>query len=254
MTNPYRILIVEDDPLTALNLSTGLVSPEFKICGIASDYRQAVKLIRTENPDLLLVDIGLGEGQADGIAVVREMKRVRSVPVIYLTGMAEDAIFEEAKETEPVTYLSKPFRISDVARQVVLALDRHYGSKDHDIFSIDGQLYIPHGSNKVRVDAEDIVYLKADGAYTHIYMANQSQQGFARSEMVVAVNLGRIKPYLPACFYNLSQSYCINLRFLDRIGTHELQLGPYEVEIPGGKRKQLEESVRVIRTGRKSRK
>ncbi len=254
MSIPYRILIVEDDPLTAMNLETGLASQEFEICGVASDYRQAVKLIRAEKPDLLLVDIELGEGQADGIAVAREMKRLRSAPVIYLTGMTEEAVFEEAKETGPVAYLSKPFRIPEVARQVVLALDRHYGNKDHEVFSIDGQLYVPHGSSKVRIDAEDIAYLEADGAYTNIYLATRLQQGFTTSKMVVAINLGNINPYLPTCFYSLSQSYCINLRFLDRIGTRELQLGPYEVEMPGGKRKQLEESLKVIRADRKNRK
>lgn len=254
MSAPYRILIVEDDPLTAMSLETGLVSQEFEICGIASDYRQAVKLIRTEKPDLLLVDIELGEGQADGIAVAREMKRLQSGPVIYLTGMVEEAIFEEARETEPVAYLHKPFRVSEVARQVVLALNRHYGSRDQDVFSIDGQLYIPEGSDKIRIDADEIAYLKAEGAYTNIYMATRSTQGFIRSEKVVAVNLGNIKPHLPACFYNLSKSYHINLRFLDRIGTHELQLGPYEVEMPKGKRKQLEESLKVVRADNKKRK
>ncbi len=251
MSNPYRILIVEDDPLTAMSLETGLVSPEFEICGVASDYRQAVKLIKVEKPDLLLVDIELGEGQADGIAVAREMRRLRSAPVIYLTGMVEESIFEEARETEPVAYLQKPFRISEVSRQIILALNRHYGSKDHDVFSVDSQLYIPHGNNKVRMDADEIAYLKGGGAYTHIYMAARSEHGFIQSEKIVAVNLGNIKPHLPACFYDLSKSYCINLRFLDRIGTQDLQLGPYELEMPNGKRKQLEESVKVVRADRK---
>lgn len=250
MSSPYRILIVEDDPLTAMSLETGLVSMEFEICGVASDYRQAVKLIRAEKPDLLLVDIELGEGQADGIAVAREMKRLRPGPILYLTGMTEEEVFEEARETEPVAYLQKPFRVSEVARQVVLALNRHYGNRDHDIFSIEGQLYIPDQQEKVRVDADEIAYLEAEGAYTNIYMASRTPQGFIRSKKCIAVNLGNVKPHLPACFYALSQSCCINLRFLDRIGTYDLQLGPYEVVVPNGKRKQLEEAVKVVRAGR----
>lgn len=251
MSNPYRILIVEDDPLTAMALATGLASPEIEICGVASDYRQAMKLIRAEKPDLLLVDIELGEGLADGIAVAREMKRLRSAPIIYLTGLTEDAIFEEARETEPVAYLHKPFRVAEVSRQVILALNRHYDNKDHDIISVDNQLYIPDRNDKVRINADEIVYLKGGGAYTHIYMVTQSQHGFTQAEKVVAVNIGNIKPHLPACFYDLSKSYCINLRFLDRIGTHDLQLGPYEVGMPNGKRKQLEESVKVVRADKK---
>lgn len=251
MTNPYRILIVEDDPLTALSLETGLVSPEFEICGVASDYREAVRLIRTEKPDLLLVDIELGEGKADGIAAAHEMKRLRSGPIIYLTGITEEAIFEEARETEPVAYLQKPFRISEVTRQVVLALNRHYGSTDRDVFGLDGQLYVPDRTDKVRIDANEIVYLKAEGAYTRIYMASRSPHDFVRSEKCIAVNLGNVRPHLPDCFYELSKSYCINLRFLDRIGTHDLQLGPYELEMPKGKRKQLEESVKVVRADKK---
>lgn len=251
MSNPYRILIVEDDPLTAMSLETGLVSQEFEICGVASDYRQAVKLIRAEKPDLLLVDIELGEGRADGIAVAREMMRLRPVPIIYLTGMTDEAVFEEARETDPVAFLQKPFRVPEVSRQVVLALNRHYDSRDYDIFSMDGQLYIPDGKSKVRVDADEIAYLKADGAYTHIYMATKTPNGYVRSEKCIAVNLGNVKPHLPACFYELSKSYCINLRFLDRIGTQDLQLGPYELEMPNGKRKQLEESVKVVRADKK---
>ncbi|ODS83759.1 MAG: hypothetical protein ABS46_05610 [Cytophagaceae bacterium SCN 52-12] len=247
MSSLYRILIVEDDPLTAMTLEAGLVSKEFEICGVASDYRQAVKLIRTEKPDLLLVDIELGEGLADGIAVAREMKRLRPGPIVYLTGMTEEEVFQEARETEPVAYLEKPFRVSEVARQVVLALNRHYGSRGHDFLSIEGQLYIPDQREKVRVDVDKIAYLEAEGAYTHIYLATRTPQGFLPSKKCIAVNLGSVKPHLPASFYDLSQSYCINLRFLDRIGTQDLQLGPYEVEMPNGKRKQLEEFVKVIR-------
>lgn len=250
MSTPFRILIVEDNPLTVMNLEAGLSGQKFEICGIASDYREAVKMIKLERPDLLLIDVALGEGQADGIAVAREMQRLRPVPVIYLTGMIEEDVFEEARETNPVAFLYKPFRVEEVSRQITLALNNYYGSKEANVSGIEEQLYIPDGNDRVRVDADEIAYIEAEGAYTRLFLAKKGPAGFVKSEKLVAVNLANVKMYLPPYFYEIPRSLCINLHYLDRIGTRRIQLGPYEVEIPGGKGKKLQESVKLVRAGK----
>jgi DNA-binding LytR/AlgR family response regulator len=251
MNSPYRILIVEDNFLTASSLKAGLESAAFVVCGVASNYKDAVKLIRSEKPDLLLVDIELGPGNADGIAVAKEMKRLRAAPIVFLTGMVDPKVFEEAREASPVAFLHKPFRSEEVKRQVQLALHNYYGENREGVMGAESALYIPDGQDKVRINLDEVVYVEADGSYTKIFLARDLRSGLETSERLVAVNLANVKVHFSSNFLDVSRSLTINLHFLDRIGTRSLQLGPYEVEIPAGKAKMIMESVKLARSEKK---
>lgn len=249
MTIPFRILIVEDNNLTALSLQTGLIREGFEVCGAGADYREAVRLIKSEKPDLLLVDIELGEGMADGIAVAREFRRLSSAPILFLTGLEDPAIFDEAKDVNPAAFLQKPFRIEEVARQVNLALHNRYGKEG--ITGVDDVIYIPDGYERIRVKIADIAYVEAAGAYTRIFLLTAGPAGPEKLEKLVAVNLANVKVHLTPHFYDVSRSLTINLAHLDRIGTRTIHLGSYEVEIPAGKAKQIMESVKLVRSEKK---
>lgn len=82
---PPRIMIVEDEPLIALDLSSILQEMGCAICAVAETAEEAVEAARRERPDLILADIRL-QGEEDGISAIQRIWDDRRVPVLFVSG------------------------------------------------------------------------------------------------------------------------------------------------------------------------
>lgn len=249
--DPRRILIVEDELVTALVLKEHLIKKGYIVCGIAANYDQAIELALSANPDLALVDILL-EGSLDGIATALALVRQKEMPVIYLTASSEDTTFERAKITKPAAFLYKPYRESELINQVELAIQNFYSTPTYHHSGIDEPLFIPFERTHVRLDKNDIIYIEADRNYSDVYLKSDvSQRILGESKkhlpMVVSFNLGFLSDSLPANFYRLSQSILINLNHVHRISYETVYVGPYPIRIPEGKYKKLMEKLNTLK-------
>lgn len=107
------ILIVEDDPITARYLELGLKRMGYVNTRIAGSSEAALEMVRSEVPDLALMDIQI-EGGRDGIDTARLMRDRFDVPVIFLTGLADEATMDRARDANPLGYLVKPVKAEDL--------------------------------------------------------------------------------------------------------------------------------------------
>ena len=103
-----KVQIVEDDFIIATDIKQMLVTAGFQVTGIANNYAKGMRQFKKSIPDLIICDIFLGEDKT-GIDFVKNSRKTKIVPVIYLTGLSDDATVEEALETSPDSYLTKPF-------------------------------------------------------------------------------------------------------------------------------------------------
>jgi DNA-binding NarL/FixJ family response regulator len=103
-----RILIVEDEPLIAENIAMYLNNHDFTVSGIAYDDEEALKELKTNPPDAVLLDVNL-ESATDGIAIAEYINLHNRVPFVYLTSYSDKSTLERAKNTNPAGYIVKPF-------------------------------------------------------------------------------------------------------------------------------------------------
>jgi CheY-like chemotaxis protein len=103
----YNFLVVEDDPVIGILLVDILVSMGHPVCGLATSVGEAVAAAETHIPDMMLVDVRLGNGS--GIAAVAEIRRTKPIPYIYMTG----ALIPVGRPDDIVLY--KPFLEADLA-------------------------------------------------------------------------------------------------------------------------------------------
>lgn len=108
-----RILIVEDERVTAKFLELDLKAMGYDIAAVVSSGEEAILKAQQTNPDLALMDILL-DGEMDGIEAARIIKSFLDIPFIYLTAHADRETRDRAAETEPIGYLVKPIRQSDL--------------------------------------------------------------------------------------------------------------------------------------------
>jgi len=118
-----NILIVEDEFIVANDLRIMLQKAGYNICGIAPSVAKAMALIKTKNPDWVLLDIFL-QGDKTGIDLAGYLMEVK-IPFIYISANTNQGILEAAKATQPYGFLVKPFREKDLLIMLDIARYRH---------------------------------------------------------------------------------------------------------------------------------
>jgi CheY-like chemotaxis protein len=115
------ILIVEDEALIAANIEEVLAESGFHVAGVASSATEALSLAHEHRPQLALVDIRL-TGSVDGIELACRLREEFDVPSIFLSGLFDAAITDRARRAQPLGFLRKPFRPSQVFNAIERAL------------------------------------------------------------------------------------------------------------------------------------
>jgi len=122
MTSP-RVMIVEDDDVIAKVADWRLKNLGYTVCGRATNSEDALELVASAKPDLVLMDINI-RGDSDGIETTKMIKKEFDIPVVYLTSHSDGATLERAKETKPDGFIIKPFEDNDLRVAIELALKK----------------------------------------------------------------------------------------------------------------------------------
>lgn len=104
----FKVLLAEDESITALQIKNKLKSWDFDVVAVASSGEEAIKMALEKKPDIVILDIVL-KGNLDGIDAAQEIKNVLNIPIIYLTAFADENTMDRAMSTEPKNYILKPF-------------------------------------------------------------------------------------------------------------------------------------------------
>ncbi|QSZ41345.1 response regulator [Sulfurimonas aquatica] len=122
--NKNKIIIVEDDEITSLNLNMSLQKYGYSVVGACDNIEQAENKILTHTPDIVIIDISLQESD-DGIILANIIRQKYDIPFIYLTSYSDDEVIEKAKETEPYGYIVKPFDPNSLHATIQMALFKY---------------------------------------------------------------------------------------------------------------------------------
>ena len=116
-----KILIVEDEPFIAENLQEMLAIFGYADTEITNSANQAIKAIKTNRPDLALLDVKI-KGDQDGIELGNIIQEQYKVPFVYITSYSDKETINRAKHTLPHGFIVKPFTKDDVYAAIEVAL------------------------------------------------------------------------------------------------------------------------------------
>ena len=102
-----KILIVEDEVITAMSLQHLLEHWGCGKCEKVSSGKEAIEKAMSEKPDIVLIDINL-RGEPNGIEAAKQLQARFCVPIIFITGYSDEETVKEAKKIKPVGYFVKP--------------------------------------------------------------------------------------------------------------------------------------------------
>ena len=132
-----RILIVEDERITAEDLEEVLKDLGYQVSAVVSSGEEALREAERNRPDLVLMDIRI-KGEMDGTEAARLLRERFDVPVVYLTAHADRDTLERAKQSRPLGYIVKPFHEAELHASVEMALYKHW----HDRRSLSHELHV----------------------------------------------------------------------------------------------------------------
>lgn len=124
------VLIVEDEPLIALDLQRILEGLGHSVSAIARTHKDALKAAQIEKPGLVIADIRLADGSS-GLDAVNDILRSFAVPVVFVTAFPEK--LATGTGPEPTFIIPKPFREDAVKAIVsqVLFFDQQARQRSH---------------------------------------------------------------------------------------------------------------------------
>lgn len=157
--NAKVILVVEDDFLNRRLTKKVLQENEYQVLE-AKNADEALTILNKELVDLAILDINLGDGEMDGISLGNLIQNKQKVPFIYLTAYENAKVISEAVATSPYSYLTKPFKNSDLIASVELAIIK--SAKDD---KPKPTILVKDCEYKVELPLEEVNYIESEGNY-----------------------------------------------------------------------------------------
>jgi two-component system KDP operon response regulator KdpE len=119
VTGPTSVLIVEDDRKILRVYCTSLEAEGYLVVEASSGQR-AIEEVRTRNPDIVLLDLGLPD--IDGLALVPTIRANSAAPIIVVSAREQDADKVKALDQGANDYLTKPFSVPELLARIRVAL------------------------------------------------------------------------------------------------------------------------------------
>lgn len=250
-TKKMNILLVEDDPIIAARLEMNLQKMGYEVSGILPRGEDVPGFVAQNPPDLILLDIQL-EGDWDGIRVARELGHADAPPIIFLTANADDHHFAEAKKTQAVAFLSKPynaftlqFSIEQALRQAAAKSAPAAGEtgddepQPEDFILLKDRVFVRVKDRLVKIALEDIWYLEAESNYSRLWTSHK--------EYILAATLKKMEAGLPeALFMRVHRSFLVNISKIDEISEGYIYIGIKRVPLARGFREKLVHQIRTL--------
>ena len=232
--NAYKILIVEDEILIADNIKRFLNKQGHQVVGIAISYEEAVQAYLQYNPDIILLDIRLS-GSRSGIDVAHFIQdQEDSKPFIFLTSQMDRKNIQDARETFPSAYLSKPVHKESLFATIEIAM-HNFNMKEKQSDKVS--LY--DGDKHYMIPIDSILFLQSDHVYVQVYIQGAKpihQRGTMRD----------LLDQFPADqFCQTHRSFAVNINKVDKWNSENAFIDEYTVPISRSKRKEFNDLLSV---------
>jgi DNA-binding LytR/AlgR family response regulator len=252
---PSKVLIVEDEAITAMDIEVRLKRMGFRVVGQIHKPDGVIAEIKHKNPDLVLLDINL-KGKEEGIDLAEEIDMTFNVPVVFLTAFGDDSTFKKAMATCPYGYVTKPFKDKDLKHAIEIALAHHQSlsfakstalqyKKLLDIVCVDTDdhnnkvLFVKDGSNYTKIKLDAIQWIEAYDAYSKIHTKEKT--------IIANALLKDLYQKLPHDkFIRVHRSYIVGLTHIEKIEKDNIHISDTQIPVSKSHKAELMQHLDII--------
>jgi DNA-binding LytR/AlgR family response regulator len=227
-----KVLVVEDSALIAEDIAYKLGKHHFEVMHIFDKGEDALEFLKKNEPDLVLLDIKLA-GALDGISTGYIIQDKYSLPIIYLSDLADAETLQRAKQTRPSNYITKPFHEADLVRAIDLAFSNFSFKQSTSAGSArPDHIFIKSENTFVRVPLSDILFLHADRSYCNIVTEEKTYvQSVSMNHVLEQIN--------NSDFVRIHRSHAVNIHRVTAIEGNMVKVGRHSLEMSKAHREEL---------------
>lgn len=165
-----EILIVEDEPLIAEDISETLKEKGYGVTGIAHNANDAIRILKSSSPSLALLDINI-DGNIDGLMLAQIIKKEFCLPFIFLTSYTDPETLNKVKELDPYGFIVKPFDDRELCSNIDIAIHKHK-KESNSLVSVEktaeNSFFLRKNHVLYKVGISEIVYAQAFDNYSYV--------------------------------------------------------------------------------------
>jgi two-component system LytT family response regulator len=210
-----RTLVIDDERLAREELKSVLSEiHEIDVIGEAQNGDEALKLIKSEAPDLIFLDINMPE--MNGFEMLKKLDEIPKV--IFVTAYDEYAL--KAFEVNALDYLLKPIdpeRLEEAIEKLKKESDEEFESTLNPKFdrssrtlSVKDRVFIKDGEKCYFVQLADVRMLESDGNYVKVY--------FDKNRPLILRSLNSFEEKLdPEHFFRANRKFIVNINWIEKV-------------------------------------
>lgn len=211
----FRTLVIDDERLAREELKSVLSEiHEIDVIGEAQNGDEALKLIKSEAPDLIFLDINMPE--MNGFEMLKKLDEIPKV--IFVTAYDEYAL--KAFEVNALDYLLKPIdpkRLEEAIEKLKKESDEEFESTLNPKFnrssrtlSVVDRVFIKDGEKCYFVQLADVRMLESDGNYVKVY--------FDKNRPLILRSLNSFEEKLdPEHFFRANRKFIVNINWIEKV-------------------------------------
>jgi len=246
-----KAIIIDDEKRARMNLSILLEEycPQVTVVADCENLSEGVKAIRRLQPDLVLLDIEMPGHSGLELLDFFDENEV-NFSIVFTTAYNEYAI--QAFKFSAIDYLLKPINPDDLMQAIVRVEKQKQKIESYKVLKSNiredncEKIAVPSGNLLIFLNLCDIMYIKGDGSYSELFMADKSSH-------VVSRNLKNFEEIIcsnPA-FVRVHKSYIVNLNFVRAYnksdgGSLDLKSG-FQVPVSTDKSSQILDKIQLIK-------
>lgn len=242
MKKKIRVLIVEDEFITLDALRDELEDIGYEISGDAMRADEALEILERGDTDIAILDIHL-KGSESGIWLAARIRDKYKIPFIFLSAFSDQHTIAKAAETNPSSYLVKPFTSADLYTSIELALLTHAKNvealhlpeshtKVTNELLIRDSIFVKDDLTYKKILIRDILYIEAFRNYLELYLPQGSH--------VIRSTLKEFLAVLPTeYFMQTHRSFVVNMEKVDEVGANFLQIGTAKIPISRNQKEEV---------------
>ena len=232
-----KIGIVEDELLISNYIKNILEAKNYKVPEACKNYREAVDMLETEKPDLVILDIRL-EGENDGVAVAEYIRENSDIPFIFETSKNDDSTLERVLKVKPSAFLTKPFQEKDLLIAIELALHNFsnqttsISARGTDNYVIKDSFFVKDGQQFHKIRFDQVFYIEGDGAYIALY--TEKKKFLIRGSIAACLEKMNSNKFI-----RVHRSFAVNIDKIDCIVASYLIINEQQIPISKNFREEL---------------
>lgn len=113
----FKILIVEDEIIVAMEMELELQSNGFNVVGKASSFKSALDISNSSAPDIVLMDVNL-KGIKNGIETAKEIYQMKEASFIFISAYTDEDTRQNISQVPKSYFLPKPFTSHDLIKKM----------------------------------------------------------------------------------------------------------------------------------------